>query len=125
LPFTPSAACSTLPEFYAYFNDSKDVRNQQWITGKQFDYKGNPVMVSTTKQGFDEDYKGADASATLNYQVEITPNVVIKNAASFDLAMTKKLGIWVIVITSSTAILLRLLVTKIMMYLFSVMPMYC
>lgn len=90
LPFTPSAACSTLPEFYAYFNDSKDVRNQQWITGKQFDYKGNPVMVSTTKQGFDEDYKGADASATLNYQVEITPNVVIKNVASFDLGNDEK-----------------------------------
>lgn len=90
LPFTPSSACSTLPEFYAYFNDSKDLRNQQWITGKQFDYKGNPVMVSTTKQGYDEDYKGADASVALTYQVDITPNVVIKNAASFDLGNDEK-----------------------------------
>lgn len=90
LPFTPSAACSTLPEFYAYFNDSKDVRNQQWITGKQYDYKGNPVIVNTTKQGFDEDYKGSDASAALAYHVEITPNVVIKNPTSFDLGNDEK-----------------------------------
>ena len=90
LPFTPSSAASTLPEFYAYFNDAKDVRNQQWITGKQFDYKGNPVMVSTTKQGYDEDYKGADAGTSLSYQVDITPDVIIKKPATFDLGNDEK-----------------------------------
>jgi len=90
LPFTPSSAASTLPEFYAYFNDAKDVRNQQWITGKQFDYKGNPVMVSTTKQGYDEDYKGADAGTALSYQVDITPDVIIKKPATFDLGNDEK-----------------------------------
>ena len=90
LPFTPSSAISTIPRFYAYFNDPSDVRNQQWITGKQFDYKGNPVTVSTTKKGYDEDYTGADAAAALTYQVEITPDVVIKKPASFDLGNDEK-----------------------------------
>lgn len=90
LPFTPSSATSTIPRFYAYFNDPNDVRNQQWITGKQFDYKGVPVNVSTTKKGYDEDYTGADASVALEYQVEITPDVVIKKPASFDLGNDEK-----------------------------------
>lgn len=36
LPFTPSAPRSTLPEFYAHFNDANDIRNKQWLTGLQF-----------------------------------------------------------------------------------------
>lgn len=90
LPFTPSSASSTLPQYYAYYNDPKDVRNQQWITGKQFDYKGVPVTVATTKQGYDEDYKGADAGAALTYQVDITPDVIIKKPATFDLGNDEK-----------------------------------
>lgn len=90
LPYTPSSPASTLPEYFAYFNDAKDQRNQQWITGKQYDYKGNPVIVNTTKQGFDEDYKGADAATALAYHVELTPEIIIRKPASFDLGNDEK-----------------------------------
>lgn len=53
-PFTPSAPRSTLPEFYANFNDPNDIRNKQWIMGLQFLNDGvTPVTVTTTKKGYD------------------------------------------------------------------------
>lgn len=90
LKFGPSAPMSTIPEFYAYFNDPGDVRNKQWLTGKQYLYNGSPIIVKTTKKGFDEDYSGPDASDPLDYHVELTPDVVIKNAASFDCGNDEK-----------------------------------
>jgi starch-binding outer membrane protein, SusD/RagB family len=90
LPFTPSAPMSTLPEFYAYFNDPNDVRNRQWLTGKQYLYNGDPVIVKTTKKGFDEDYSGADGGTALDYHVELTPEVIVKKPATFDLGNDEK-----------------------------------
>lgn len=90
LNFTPSAPMSTLPVYYANFNDPNDQRNKQWLTGKQYLHNGSPVIVATTKKGYDEDYTGADGSAPLNYHVELTPDVIVKNAASFDLGNDEK-----------------------------------
>jgi starch-binding outer membrane protein, SusD/RagB family len=90
LPFTPSAPMSTIPEFFAYFNDPNDIRNRQWLTGKQYLYNGNPVIVKTTKKGFDEDYDGDDASTPIDYHVELTPEVIVKKPASFDLGNDEK-----------------------------------
>jgi hypothetical protein len=86
LPFTPSAAESTIPEFYAYFNDPNDVRNKQWLTGKQYLNDGvTPIMVTTTNKGYNQFYTGADGSASYTYQVELTPNIVLRqDSASFD-----------------------------------------
>jgi hypothetical protein len=70
---------STLPEFYALFNEPADVRSTMWLTGKQYYHNGNPILISTTKKGYDEDYTGADANAPVSYHLEFTPNVVIKN----------------------------------------------
>lgn len=79
LPFTPSAPESTLPEFYAYFNDPNDIRNGQWLTGLQYLNDGvTPVMVTTTKKGYDQFYTGADGSASYTYQVNLTPNIVLR-----------------------------------------------
>lgn len=79
LPFTPSAAESTLPEFYANFNDPNDVRNKQWLTGLQYMNDGvTPVMVTTTKKGYDQFYAGSDGSATYTYQVNLTPNIILR-----------------------------------------------
>jgi len=79
LPFTPSAAESTLPEFYANFNDPNDVRNGQWLTGLQYMNDGvTPVMVNTTKKGYDQYYAGSDPDAKITYQVNLTPNVVLR-----------------------------------------------
>jgi len=83
LPFTPSSAECTLPEFYANFNDPNDVRNGQWLTGLQFMNDGvTPVMVTTTKKGYDQFYTGADGGAAYTYQVELTPNVVLRQDAN-------------------------------------------
>ncbi len=79
LQFTPSAPQSTLPEFYAHFNDPNDVRNGQWIKGLQFLNDGvTPVTVKTTKKGYDQFYTGADGGASYTYQVDITPNVILR-----------------------------------------------
>lgn len=86
LPFTPSSARSTLPEFYAYFNDANDIRNQQWLTGLQYNYNGTPVTVTTTKKGYDQFYTGADGGASYTYQVNITPDIILRQSVSaFDL----------------------------------------
>jgi hypothetical protein len=86
LPFTPSAAMSTLPEFYALFNDAGDVRNEQWLTGLQFMNDGvTPVMVTTTKKGYDQFYTGADGGAAYTYQVNLTPDIIYRqNPDLFD-----------------------------------------
>lgn len=86
LPFTPSAPRSTLPEFYANFNDPNDIRNQQWLTGPQFNYNGTPVTVTTTKKGYDQFYTGSDGGASFTYQVTLTPEIVLRQSVSaFDL----------------------------------------
>jgi len=80
LPFTPSAPRSTLPEFYANFeNDANDIRNKQWLTGKQYLADGvTPVTVTTTKKGYDAYYTGSDGGATYTYQVELSKQITYR-----------------------------------------------
>lgn len=86
IPFTPSAPRSTLPEFYAYFDDVNDIRNKQWLTGLQFMNDGvTKVMVTTTKKGYDQFYTGSDGAAEYKYQVNLTPDIVLRqNPTLFD-----------------------------------------
>jgi starch-binding outer membrane protein, SusD/RagB family len=86
LAFTPSAPRSTLPEFYVNFNDVNDIRNRQWLTGLQFLNDGvTPIRVTTTKQGYDFTYTGTDAASSFTYQVDLTPNILLRlNPAAFD-----------------------------------------
>lgn len=81
LPFHTDGPASTLKTFYAYFNDPGDVRNNQWLTGLQTRHDGTPVMVTTTKSGYDFTYSGSDGSATYTYQVNLTPDIVLRNTA--------------------------------------------
>ena len=81
LNHTPSAPMSTLPEYYANFNDVNDKRNAQWITGLQYYYNGSPVTVPTTKKGYDQFYAGSDGGDALTYQVNITPTVTLRDAS--------------------------------------------
>lgn len=87
LPFTPSAPESTLPEYYAYFKDPNDIRNNQWLTGLQFMNDGvTPVTVTTTKKGYDQTYTGSDGVTAYTYQVNLTPEIVLRqDVATFDL----------------------------------------
>ncbi len=86
LPFTPSAAESTLPEFYAHFNDANDIRNGQWLTGLQYMNDGiTPVMVTTTNLGYNQFYTGNNPGAAYTYQVNLTPDVQLRqNPSLFD-----------------------------------------
>lgn len=79
-----SGPTSTIPEYYANFNDPTDVRNASWLTGKQYDFSGNPVTIATTKSGLDANYKGSDGSAPITWQLEFSPNIVLVNTANFD-----------------------------------------
>jgi hypothetical protein len=81
LPFTPSAPRSTWPEFYANFqNDANDIRNKQWLTGLQYLADGvTPIMITTTKKGYNQYYTGSDGGASYTYQLDVTPNIVYRN----------------------------------------------
>ncbi|WEA00597.1 RagB/SusD family nutrient uptake outer membrane protein [Mucilaginibacter sp. SJ] len=84
--FSPDAAISTLPSYYANFNDVNDIRNKQWLTGKQYQFDGiTPVTYTTTNQSYDQFYKGSDPNGSITYQVELTPNIVLRqDVGTFD-----------------------------------------
>lgn len=81
----PSGPRATLPEYYANFNDPNDIRDKQWLTGPQYWQDGTPIMVSTTKAGYDQFYTGSDGSTAYTYQLTIDPNIVLRaNPTLFD-----------------------------------------
>lgn len=78
IPYDPSGSASTLPEFYANFNDPNDIRNKQWLTGLQFEPDGvTPITVTTTKAGYDQ-FVNAGDNTPYTFQVNLTPNVVLR-----------------------------------------------
>ena len=81
----PSGPRMTLPEYFAYFDDANDIRNKQWLSGKQYWANGNPIMVKTTKKGYDQFYTGADGGDSYTYHLELSPDVKLRqNPAVFD-----------------------------------------
>jgi len=80
IPYTPGAPASTLPEFYANYYDAGDVRNGQWLKGLQWQdaAKTIPITITTTKKGYNQFYTGSDGGATFTYQLNLTPNVVLR-----------------------------------------------
>ena len=57
LLYSPSGSAKTLSEYYALFNDPDDIRNGIWLTGKQYYEDGSPIMIETTKSGYDSRYE--------------------------------------------------------------------
>jgi hypothetical protein len=82
IPFRPSVAMSTIPDFYANFNLANDVRNATWLVGKQFNFDGSPIIITTTKKTLDNTFAGTDA--TIQWQVEITPDLTLRTVATMD-----------------------------------------
>ena len=80
IPYDPAGAASTLPEFYANYNDPNDVRNGQWLTGLQWQdaAKTIPLTVTTTKKGYNQFYTGSDGGTAYTYQVYLPINVVLR-----------------------------------------------
>ncbi|KAA5540559.1 RagB/SusD family nutrient uptake outer membrane protein [Adhaeribacter rhizoryzae] len=85
IPFTPSSSLMTLPEYFNKFNLPNDIRNNQWLSGKQYNVDGTPVIIKTTNVGFDKDYKGPNPTAAVNWHLEIFPNLILENEASMDI----------------------------------------
>ncbi|WP_207535927.1 RagB/SusD family nutrient uptake outer membrane protein [Desertivirga arenae] len=69
----PSGPRMTTAEFYANFNDPNDVRNKQWLSGLQYWQDGSPIMVSTTKGGYDQTVTGDEAKKPYVYHLNLTP----------------------------------------------------
>jgi hypothetical protein len=84
LAYRLSNPVSTIPSFYAYFDDPNDVRTSVWLAGKQFDFAGNPIIINTTKVGLDNSYTGADGSSPVAYQLDFTPDVTLRDVAKFE-----------------------------------------
>jgi len=81
----PSGPRMTTPEYFAYFNDPGDIRNQQWLSGKQYWADGSPIMVRTTKKGYDQFYTGSDGGAEYIYHLELSPAPALRqNPSTFD-----------------------------------------
>src|SRR5690606_9565805 len=84
LDFNPSNASSSQKGYYSYFDQENDQRNGIWLAGKQFDNQGNPIMVSTTNIGLDDEYSGPNPSEVIQVQVELSPDIILENEAIFD-----------------------------------------
>jgi len=66
LPFSPSNAQCTLKEFYDTFNLTGDVRNINWLVGKQFLANGTTPILNGTAQ------------------LDFTPEIVLTNTETMD-----------------------------------------
>ncbi len=81
----PSGPRMTLPEYLANFSDAGDIRNGQWLSGKQYWQDGSPLMVRTTKKGYDQFYTGSDGGAEYIYHLELAPTFTLRqNPITFD-----------------------------------------
>ncbi|MDR3693782.1 RagB/SusD family nutrient uptake outer membrane protein [Mucilaginibacter sp.] len=85
MPYTPDGPVYTYPSYYAYFNDPNDIRNGQYLTGKQYYFDGTPINITTTNIGLDASYSGPNPNATVVHQLEFTPNIVWRNPSTFDI----------------------------------------
>ncbi|RXK83945.1 RagB/SusD family nutrient uptake outer membrane protein [Filimonas effusa] len=65
LPYSPSNAMCTVPEFYNLFKLAGDVRNSTWLAGKQFDNDGKAIMNGSA-------------------QLDLTPEIVLTDAATMN-----------------------------------------
>jgi starch-binding outer membrane protein, SusD/RagB family len=91
IPYVPGGPASTLPEYYAAFNDPNDVRNKQWLTGKQYLADGvTPFIIKTTKEGYDAFAYPKD-NTPYDYHLDLTPNVELRDPkAPFDCGNDEK-----------------------------------
>ncbi len=87
LPFGPSGCVKAWPEYYNKFTKwgDGDVRKNVWLTGKQYGLDGaTPVIISTTNSGLDNRYSGPEPDATVEYHLELTPDIEFRDLETFD-----------------------------------------
>lgn len=75
----PSGPRATLSSYLNYFlEDPNDIRLKQWLYGPQYWDDGTPIMVSTTKKGYDQFYTGADGSDPYVYPLVIDTSIKLR-----------------------------------------------
>lgn len=84
LPQSVGGTLRVFPAFYAKFNLEGDERNQIWLKGKQYYWENyeeqtdRPFLITTSKKGIDQDYTGADADEKFEWQMEFTPDIILR-----------------------------------------------
>lgn len=82
----PSGPRATLPSFLKYFDDANDIRNKQWLGGYQYWDDGSPIMVQTTKKGYDSKYTGTDGTSEYIYHLFLDTTITLRaDPATLDL----------------------------------------
>jgi len=76
IPFGPSIALSTIPDFHAIFNLNNDVRNATWLSGPQYNWDGTRLMYATTRKALDASYTGPDGP--INWPVQVFDTLKLK-----------------------------------------------
>lgn len=84
LSYRLSNPVSTIPSYYAQFSDPNDIRSTVWLTGKQYDFSGNPIIIVTTNKGLDASYSGPNPTGTVNFQLNFTPDVTLIDIPTFE-----------------------------------------
>lgn len=82
----PSGPRATLSSYLKYFlEDTNDIRLKQWLYGPQYWADGNPIMVATTKLGYNQFYAGSDGKDPYVYQLNIDTAIQLRqNVSLFD-----------------------------------------
>jgi hypothetical protein len=85
-PSGPRATLSSFLNDYFVKADANDIRNSQWLYGLQYWPDGSPIMVNTSKKGYDETYSGSGSSDTFSYHLYIDSTIKLRrNPATLDL----------------------------------------
>ena len=82
----PSGPRATLSSFYnAYFTDPNDIRNNQWLVGLQFWPDGSPILVRTTRKGYNQ-FNTSSGNPDTTYHLSIDSIISARlNLSSIDL----------------------------------------
>ena len=79
----PAGNIRCLPEFYDKFSLEGDERNQQYLCGPQYywanyEQTDEPFMISTTKNGLDQDYTESDMDDPIEWQMTYTREIELR-----------------------------------------------
>lgn len=84
--FTVSSCTRILPSFYDLFTQSaNDVREKQFLTGKQYLLDGStPMVIQATKVQLDNRYTSDDKDEVVDFHIEFTKDIEFRDIANFD-----------------------------------------
>jgi hypothetical protein len=84
----PSGPRMTTDQFYENFraDSANDIRNKQWLAGKQYWEDDSAIYVETTNLNYDQYYSGSDKNGVYKYHLTLYPLLGSRlGAGSYDL----------------------------------------